>query len=63
MGTVIDTKAVSGMHFQDFYPGTNNFYLQQLNRVTAKGLNQEQVALFKRIYGKDYFKPTKTAVP
>lgn len=60
MGVIVDTtKAAFGMQFQNFYPGSNNFFLQELNRATAKGLNQEQVALFKRLYGKDYFKPKK----
>lgn len=46
----------SGSRYQSFYPRGSGYFLRSITKVTSRGLNEADVANFKRIYGDTCFK-------
>lgn len=59
MATIVVDQKETQMRGQDSYPHTSKHLMETLNKIRNRGLNQQQVATFMRIYGKDCFKAPK----
>ena len=59
----MDNNDTNSSRYLDRYPHTSLVLHEQIDRVVDRGLNEVQVATFKRIYGPDVFKTGKGNCP